>query len=229
MNVKQKFTIEDIIRWFEKARVSDIYSRLYCVTHMIGAETGYDYFLGNVAVGIEEKVKVLLKEESNSAENFNFRLVGGPQYELSVKHIQDKLGIIAEPYIQEHRLLGEIRRRMDFVLIYANGALEKCPDDIKNKFHQDNATVLALDLERLISWLREHPEHDILPRDNEFQETYKEVVKRLAADIHGLINFYAHSRENQIDHPESRKALVKYMNRLFDPKSRFSYRDVDIG
>lgn len=232
MKLKQKFTIEDVIGWFERARVSDLYSRLYCLTHVIGAETGYDYFLGNAALRLEQKVIGLWRDrglDSEGINDFEFFLVGGLQYDKAVSQIRERLGDVPEPYIYEHMLLGDIRRRMDYILMLANGALQECPAEIKDKFHNDKRTILAFDLEQMIGWLRKNSERDNIPKDGKFQEAYKDIIRKLATSIGSLLDFYTQNREGPIERPESREELVTYLNKLFSPKSKFSYRDIDIG
>ena len=144
-------------------------------------------------------------------EYFDIRSVGAAQYDKAAAIIRDIVGPQAEPYLKEHRLLGEYRRTLDYVLqlVFALSTSE-CPDEIKTKIYPGSATMFdEEDYKAFISWLETHPKSNTF----EVDEFLQEGIERLHQRIQNLAGFPITSLKIY----DYREDLFNSLNIVFQP------------
>lgn len=228
MSLELKFGQDDVVRFFERSTASEVYRSFYGFFHgfIPAPELGVDleYLNGSLRVGLSR----LLEDRCGSHDysifrkEFNERAVGSPQYDSLERELREKIGKEAEPYFKEYRLLSELRRTFDTLLMMVHSAsTENCPEEISGKIHADTigripGSVYRSDFVSFINWLEAHPESNNYQMNDRIRSLAVKATERLKA----INNFYRETNPKPIivgDGWDVREGMIKFFNQVFHP------------
>ena len=210
MQVELKFGLEDLIKYFERTDILTIDESFGHIYKRDRSATG----LSLIDLIVWPINNDLLKLYGNGYSSLDHELVGTEAYDMRVADIKQKIGPQAVPYLEEHRLYGQLWKEFNnffgkFVEPHLKPVFDKLWGQLPRRM------VKKLDEERIRKMEIELPERVKYDVDNTIAEILSylnilrikkpkyfkitgytiEDLQRLSIAIENIANFYNQNKE----------------------------------